>query len=118
QANQNDLINYKDEHIEYYTLSPFSTYKPQFEAYSASARSTAKKLTQDTEPDFWLMLLIAKIYFSGLYQEIQTIIAFPGHKPGFGNAVMDEALDVFAKCFRMSYLHNALVRHTQSIKSQ
>ncbi|TMS47689.1 MULTISPECIES: hypothetical protein [Acinetobacter] len=118
QANQNDLINYKDEHIEYYTLSPFSTYKPQFEAYSASARSTAKKLTQDAEPDFWLMLLIAKIYFSGLYQEIQTIIAFPGHKIGFGNTVMDEALDVFAKCFRMSYLHNALVRHTQSIKSQ
>ncbi|MCU4552458.1 HAD hydrolase-like protein [Acinetobacter nosocomialis] len=118
KANITDLITYKDDGFEYHTLSPFSTYKPEFQAYSASARSTAKKLTQDAEPDFWLMLLISKIYFSGLYNEIQAIIAFPGHKQGFGNAVMDEALDVFAKCFRLSYLHNALIRHTESIKSQ
>lgn len=118
QANQTELISYRDENIEYYTLSPFSTMKPQFEAYSASARSTAKKLTYSSMPDFWLMLLIAKIYFSGLYLDINAIIAFPGHKVGFGNSVMDEALDVFVKCFRKAYLHDALIRHTQSIKSQ
>lgn len=118
QANQNDLISYKDEYIEYYTLSPFSTYKPAFGAYSASARSTAKRLTDEAEPDFWLMLLIAKIYFSGLYLEIDKIIAFPGHKVGYGNSVMDKALDAFGKCLRITYLHNALIRHTESIKSQ
>lgn len=118
QANENNLIGYKDDYLEFYTLSPFSTYKHEFQAYSASARSTAKKLTQDAEPDFWLMLLIAKIYFSNLYTEVQTIISFPGHQPGYGNPVMDEALDVFAKCFRLSYLHDSLIRHTKSIKSQ
>lgn len=118
QANTNNLISYKDEYIEFYTLSPFSTYKHEFQAYSTSARSTAKKITLSAEPDFWLMLLIAKIYFSGLYSEINTIITFPGHQPGFGNPIMDEALNVFSKCFRLSYLHNGLFRHTTSIKSQ
>ncbi|MEN3968157.1 hypothetical protein [Acinetobacter sp. BWR-L5] len=118
QANEHNLINYKDEHIEYYTLSPFSTYKPEFQTYSTSARSTAKKLTHSAEPDFWLMLLIAKIYFSGLYDEINTIITFPGHQPGFGNPIMDDALNTLTKCFRLAYLHDALIRHTASIKSQ
>lgn len=118
KANENDLISYKDAYLEFYTLSLFSTYKPEFQAYSASAKSTAKKLTNDAIPDFWLMLLIAKIYFSNLYIEIQTIISFPGHQPGYGNPVMDKALDIFAKCFRLSYLHDSLVRHTKSIKSQ
>lgn len=118
QANIHDLISYRDEYIEFYTLSPFSTYKTAFQAYSTSARSTAKKLTHFEEPDFWLMLLIAKIYFSGLYSQINTIITFPGHQPGFGNPIMDEALNVFSKCFRLAYLNNALYRHTTSIKSQ
>jgi len=118
QANEHDLISYKDEYIEFYTLSPFSTYKPEFQAYSTSARSTAKKLTYSEEPDFWLMLLIAKIYFSGLYAEINTIITFPGHQPGFGNPIMDDALNILTKCFRSSYLHDALIRHTASVKSQ
>lgn len=118
QANENELISYKDDYIEFYTLSPFSTFKPSFQAYSDSARSTAKRLTHSAEPDFWLMLLIAKIYFSGLYTEIDRIVTFPGHQPGHGSAVMDEALDVFSKCFRLAYLHDSLVRHTASTKSQ
>lgn len=118
KANTHNLISYIDNDVEFYTLSLYSTYKYQFQAYSASARSTAKKLTQDAEPDFWLMLFISKIYFSGLYREIQTIIAFPGHEVGYGNTVMDETLDIFAKCFRLSYLHDAIIRHTKSVKSQ
>lgn len=118
KANTNNLISYTDRDLEFYTLSLYSTYKYQFQAYSASARSTAKRLTEDAEPDFWLMLFISKIYFSGLYREIQTIIAFPGHEVGYGNTVMDETLDIFAKCFRLSYLHDAIIRHTKSLKSQ
>lgn len=118
QANQKDMYHYKDNHIDLYTLSPFSTLKPQLAQYSASARSTAKQLENESLPDFWLMLLISKIYFSGLYLQIKNIIAFPGHKIGSGNEVMDEALDIFSKCFRITYLPNALIRHTQSTKSQ
>ncbi|EHD14494.1 hypothetical protein CIN_04260 [Commensalibacter intestini A911] len=118
QANKKDMYHYQDDHINLYTLSPFSTLKPQLAQYSASARSTAKQLGNEALPDFWLMLLISKIYFSGLYLQIKNIIAFPGHKVGSGNEVMDKALDIFSKCFRITYLPNALIRHTQSTKSQ
>ena len=118
QANENEMYYYIDEIISFYTLSPFSTYKPALQVYSASARSTAKQLGAEAEPDFWLMLLISKLYFSGIYLELDAIVSFPGHRVGFGSDVMNEALDIFGKCFRISYLHDAIIRHTQSLKSQ
>ncbi|MFA3362052.1 phosphoribosyltransferase [Acinetobacter baumannii] len=118
KANKEDLYFYQDARLTYYTLSPFSTLKPALKLYSESAKSTAKQLGSKIEPSFWLMLLISKMYFSGIYKNLDAIVVFPGHQIGSGNAVMNDDLDTFLKCFRIKYLINSLIRHTQSLKSQ
>ncbi len=105
-----------DQDFHFYALAPFSTFREEHTLYSADARSTAKN--GKGHPDFWVGALVSSIYFSGLYKEINYITSYPGHRPGSGNSVMDEAVAIFGKCFRINYIPDLIIRHTQATKSQ
>jgi hypothetical protein len=101
---------------EFYALSTFATLYEQYRIYSADARASAKH--DHPHRDFWLKYLVATVYFSELYKRIDYVASFPGHGLGAGNPKMADVPRVFAKCFRMKYLDDLIVRHTESIKSQ
>ncbi|MBG3011591.1 phosphoribosyltransferase [Proteus faecis] len=106
----------KDGDFEYYSLAPFSTYKPEFRKYSENARAAAKFGQGDV--DFWLGALVTSMYFTGIHQRIDFIAAYPGHKAGVGNVKMNDDLMTFGKCFNKGYLHDLIERHTTATKSQ
>lgn len=105
--------------LQVYALAPFSTMSSRFlqaHAYSYSARSTAKDGAGD--PTFWGRLLAARVYFSGLVDEIDYITAYPGHSPESPPTVIADALNILAGTLRKSYLPDLLVRHKRATKSQ
>lgn len=106
----------KDGSFEYYALAPFSTMKPEYTLYSQDARDAAKHGLG--HPDFWVGAIVSSLYFSGIYQRINYIAVYPGHKAGSGNAVMNDAMAIFGKCFRKNYLPDLILRHTTAQKSQ
>ncbi len=105
-----------DGDFNFYALAPFSTMKPEYTLYSEDARSAAKKGLG--HPDFWIGAIVSSLYFSGIHNQIDYVTVYPGHKVGFGNRVMNEAISIFGKCFRKKYLEDLIIRHTQSTKSQ
>ncbi|WP_237028201.1 HAD family hydrolase [Pectobacterium wasabiae] len=105
-----------DGDFQFYALAPFSTMKEEYTLYSADAKAAAKHGLG--HPDFWTGALISSLYFSGVHNRINYVSVYPGHKVGFGNNVMDEAISIFGKCFRKNYIPDLILRHTQSIKSQ
>ena len=105
-----------DGNFEFYALAPFSTMKPEYTLYSEDARAAAKQGLG--HPDFWVGALVSSLYFSGVHERINHIATYPGHKSGSGNAIMDDAIAVFGKCFRKSYLSDLILRHTTAVKSQ
>ncbi len=104
------------ENFDYYALAPFSTMKEENTLYSLDARAAAKHGLG--HPDFWTGALITSLYFSGLHKEIDYVSVYPGHKQGYGNNVMDEAISLFGKCFRKNYIPDLIIRHKTAIKSQ
>lgn len=104
-----------DGNFEYYALAPFSTMRAEYTLYSADARAAAKQGLG--HPDFWVGALVTSLYFSGIYQGINYIAVYPGHRPGSGNDVMSEAMSIFGKCFRITFLPDLIIRHTQSTQS-
>ena len=106
----------KDGDFEFYALDPFSTYKEAFRKYSENGRAAAKFGQGDV--DFWLGALVTSMYFTGIHSRIDYVTSYPGHQAGFDNNKMSGDLMTFAKCFRKSYLHNLVIRHTTAIKSQ
>ena len=106
----------KDGDFEFYALAPFSTYKEAFRKYSENGRAAAKFGQGDV--DFWLGALVTSMYFTGIHSRIDYVTSYPGHQAGFDNNKMSGDLMTFAKCFRKSYLHNLVIRHTTAIKSQ
>jgi len=105
-----------DGDFHFYALAPFSTMKEEYTLYSADAREAAKHGLG--HPEFWTGALISSLYFSGIHQDINYVSVYPGHKAGFGNNVMDDAISLFGKCFRKNYIPDLIIRHTQSLKSQ
>jgi hypothetical protein len=106
----------QDGNFEYYALAPFSTMKPEYTLYSEDARDAAKHGLG--HPEFWVGALVSSLYFSGIYKRVNYIAVYPGHKAGSGNAVMNDAMTIFGKCFRKNYLPDLIVRHTTAQKSQ
>jgi hypothetical protein len=106
----------EDGKFSYYALAPFSTMKPEYTLYSEDARAAAK--FGKGHPDFWVGALVSSLYFSGIHQKIDYIAVYPGHKQGSGNAIMNDAMSIFGKCFRKAFLPDLIVRHTTSTKSQ
>lgn len=102
--------------FSYFALAPFSTMKAEYTLYSEDARAAAKH--GRGHPDFWIGALITSLYFSGVYQKIDYITVYPGHKEGAGNNIMNEAMSIFGKCFRKAFLSDLIIRHTTAQKSQ
>lgn len=105
-----------DGHFNFYALAPFSTMKKEHTLYSEDARDAAKH--GRGHPDFWVGAIVSSLYFSGVHLEIDYVSVYPGHKEGYGNKIMDEAISIFGKCFRKNYLFDLIIRHTTSQKSQ
>jgi hypothetical protein len=108
-----------DGPLRVYAMAPFSTLSSQYlqaHAYSASARATSKYGAGDST--FWGRLLAARVYFSGLVDEIDYITAYPGHAPDSAPTVIADALNILGGSLRKSYLPDLLIRHTKAQKSQ
>jgi hypothetical protein len=108
-----------DGPLRVYAMAPFSTLSSQYlqaHAYSASARATAKSGVGDSS--FWGRLLAARVYFSGLVDEIDYITAYPGDAPDSVPTVIGDALNILGGSLRKSYLPDLLIRHSKAQKSQ
>jgi hypothetical protein len=109
----------EDGPLRVYAMAPFSTLSSQYlqaHAYSASAKATSKAGAGDAA--FWGRLLAARVYFSGLVDEISYITAYPGHAPNSKPTVIAEALDIFGQSLRARYIPDLLIRHRKATKSQ
>lgn len=105
--------------LRVYALAPFTTLSPRYaaaHAYSENARATSKQGIGDA--NFWGRLLAARIYFSGLVDEIDYITAYPGHAPDSNETVISDALNILGQSLRKSYLPDLIIRHTKAVKSQ
>lgn len=108
-----------DGPLRVYAMAPFSTLSSQYlqaHAYSANARATSKQGGGD--PNFWGRLLAARVYFSGLVDEIDYIAAYPGHAPESEPTVIADALNILGGSLRKSYLPDLLIRQGRALKSQ
>lgn len=108
----------KDD-LRVYALAPFTTMSAKYaqaHAYSENARSTSKQGLGDA--NFWGRLLVARVYFSGLVDEIDYIAAYPGHAPNSKPTVIADALNILGQSLRKSYLPDLIVRHSKAVKSQ
>lgn len=114
---RNNFWHYSINHegLEYYSLGPYSTYKPEFAVYSEDAKNTVK--FGAGHPDFWTKYLLSTIYFSGLHKRIDLVAPYPGHKQGSAFNVIAEPMLTFTKCFNKAYLSDLIVRHTTATKS-
>lgn len=102
-----------------YAMAPFSTLSSQYlqaHAYSASAKATSKHGAGNAA--FWGRLIAARVYFSGLVDEIDYIAAYPGHSPKSAPTVIGDALNILGGSMRKSYLPDLITRHSKAEKSQ
>lgn len=118
---RNSLWHYSicDQGFEYYSLAPFSTYKPEFAIYSQDAKDSAK--FGAGHPDFWTKYLWSTIYFSELYKKIDFVVPYPGHKStniSTASNIIEEPMLAFTKCFGIEYLRDLIIRHKTATKSQ
>ena len=68
--------------------------------------------------DFWTKYLVSTLYFAGIHDRVSLIAPYPGHSVGYDNEVVRESLTTFAKCFRLTYCPDLIVRHKPATKSQ
>jgi len=101
-------------------MGPFSTTaNPDFAMFSADARAVAKY--DVGERQFWFLMIISSLYFSGLMHEVDYMCPFPGHNPAIPsptNKSFDALMSTLGKCFNKTYLPDLIVRHVASAKSQ
>jgi hypothetical protein len=105
--------------VRVYSMAPYSTISARYaqaHAYSASAKATSKQGAGDA--NFWGRLLAARVYFSGLADEINYITAYPGHAPTSKPTVIADALNILGQCLRKSYRPDLFIRHAMAVKSQ
>jgi len=109
----------EDGALRVYALAPFTTLSPKYaqaHAYSENAKATSKHGAGDA--NFWGRLLAARVYLSGLVDEIDYISAYPGHTPESKETVIADALNILGKCLRKNYLPDLFIRHSKAVKSQ
>jgi hypothetical protein len=109
-----------DGNVHVRSMGPFSTTaNPDFAMFSSDARAAAKY--NAGERQFWFLMILSSLYFSGLMHQVDFVAAFPGHDPHSISEVrkgLDALLTTLGKCFRKDYLPNLIVRHQVAIKSQ
>lgn len=105
--------------LRVYALAPFTTMSQSLtvaHAYSEDARTTAKGGGHNAT--FWGRLLAARLYFSGLVDEIDFVTSYPGHSTGSKPSVVEDSLSILAGSLRKTYLPDLIVRHATAQKSQ
>jgi hypothetical protein len=103
--------------LRVYSLAPLGSFFDELKYYSNDFLANVKnELGQDE--DFWTRFLCTSMYFSGIYEDVNYITAYPKHDKGNYPEVLVKAMTTFAKCFRKSYIPDLIVRHTTAIKSQ
>jgi hypothetical protein len=109
-----------DGNLHVRSMGPFSTTaNPDFAMFSADARAVAKY--DAGERQFWFLMILSSLYFSGLMHQVDFMTPFPGHNPNSISEVrkgLDALLTTLGKCFRKDYLPDLIVRHQAAIKSQ
>jgi hypothetical protein len=111
------LVDDGDLHVR--SMGPFSTRIPDFAIFGEDARNAAKY--DAGERQFWFLMIVSSLYFSGLMHQVDFLTAFPGHNPYSISEVrkgLDVLLTTLGKCFRKDYLPDLIVRHQAAIKSQ
>ncbi len=109
----------EDQALRVYALAPFTTLSAKYaqaHAYSENAKATSKYGMGDA--NFWGRLLAARVYFSGLVDDIDYITAYPGHAPDSKPTVIAHALNILGQSLRKSYLPDLIIRHSKAVKSQ
>ncbi|WP_152964992.1 MULTISPECIES: phosphoribosyltransferase [Comamonas] len=108
-------VNSADAELNVFALGPFSTYKPEY-AYIGSDALQAAKFEAGTK-DFWSLLTISTLYFSGVIHKINMITVYPGHSDKSKDKIYYESLDLLGKCFNIPFTTNLILRHTTALKS-
>jgi hypothetical protein len=103
--------------LRVYSLAPLGSFYDELKYYSKDFIENVKnELGQDEE--FWTRFLCTSMYFSGIYEDVNYITAYPKHDKGNYPEVLVKPMTTFAKCFRKTYIPDLLKRHTTAIKSQ
>jgi len=109
----------KDGSLNFHAAGPFSTKVQAYSLFGEDARAAAK--FGYGHPEFWFLLTISTLYFGGLLEGVNYICTYPGHQAKSDqpkDASLQVALMRLGKCFRMSFYHDLIVRHTTADKSQ
>jgi hypothetical protein len=107
----------EDGPLRVYSLAPLGSFYDEYKYYSEDFLQNIKNGLGRDE-DFWTKFLCTSMYFSGIYESVNYIAAYPKHEAGKHQKFLVKPMTTFAKCFRTSYLQDLVVRHTTAIKSQ
>lgn len=105
--------------LKIYTAGPFSTMNEAYALFGTDARAAAK--FGAGHPDFWFYLTISTLYFAGILEGVNYICLYPGHDTVHERPSEDSmggVLTRLAKCFRMGFYDDVIVRHVPVPKSQ
>jgi len=107
-----------DGPLQVYSLAPFSTmFGDETKYYSENFIWNVKNgFAQDEE--FWAKMLATSMYFSGIYESVDYVAAYPKHEAGKYQKLLLLPMTTFAKCFRKDYIADLIHRHTTALKSQ
>jgi hypothetical protein len=109
----------RDGDVDVSASGPYSTMRPDYAEFGASARDVAKHGIG--RRDFWFYLLVSSVYFGDLLQDINIICTYPSHGVGVRGQIkqeIDETLARLGKCFRKPYFYDLVIRHKAALKSQ
>jgi len=105
-----------DKSIEYYALAPYGTYIQTTKDYSEDFLLNVK-YEKNLDDDYWVMFLSTSLYFSGVYDAVDYITAYPKSQAGKYPQCLVKPIDTFAKSFRKRYIPDLIERHTDAITS-
>lgn len=106
-----------DGPLKVYSLAPLGSFYDEYKYYSNDFLNNVKNRYMEDE-DFWTKFLCTSMYFSGLYEGVNYITAYPKHKKNEYQKFLVAPMTTFAKCFRSSYIPDLIIRHTTAMKSQ
>ncbi|MFO0938349.1 MAG: hypothetical protein U0798_17730 [Gemmataceae bacterium] len=109
----------EDGKVQVYTLAPFGTSDHYNESkYYSNDFLTNIKNEMQRDEEFWAKFLATSMYFSGVYEKVDYITAYPKHRANQWPEVLVRPMDTFGKSFNKRYIPDLIQRHTTAVKSQ
>jgi hypothetical protein len=105
-----------DKSIEFYALAPYGTLIQKTKDYSNDFLFNVK-YEKNLDDDYWVMFLSTSLYFSGVYEAVDYITAYPKSEAGKYPQCLVKPIDTFAKSFNKKYILDLIERHTTAPKS-